>query len=339
MTRTAGSGSHHLGTFECKLCLTLHNNEGNYLAHTQGKRHQQNLARRAAREERDAPSSDVVVSQNRIEPRKTIKIGRPGYKVVKQMDPETKQRSLLFQIDYPEIEEGLQPRHRFMSAYEQRIEAPDKAWQYLLFAAEPYETVAFKVPNREIDKDEGKFFTHWDAQRLTFWLQLYFVSARSGAAAWRRAVADRWRCCPAEGQRGPGAAANACTMKCALQLHGGSSLSAASCVHVLARDALNAVANGRAHNRPRLESCSSRRRGRSAWWAATHRRRELRGKYAILARIHQHIGARAATSPAGRCREDLRLLDRTHVRIVEDQPAAIIIARLLPLRCLRLRPR
>ena len=62
------------------------------------------------REERDAPSSDVVVSQNRIEPRKTIKIGRPGYKVVKQMDPETKQRSLLFQIDYPEIEEGLQPR-------------------------------------------------------------------------------------------------------------------------------------------------------------------------------------------------------------------------------------
>jgi hypothetical protein len=30
----------HLGTFECKLCLTLHKNEGNYLAHTQGKRHQ-----------------------------------------------------------------------------------------------------------------------------------------------------------------------------------------------------------------------------------------------------------------------------------------------------------
>jgi hypothetical protein len=26
--------------------LTLHNNEGNYLAHTQGKRHQTNLARR-----------------------------------------------------------------------------------------------------------------------------------------------------------------------------------------------------------------------------------------------------------------------------------------------------
>ncbi len=27
----------HLGSYECKLCLTLHTNEGNYLAHTQGK--------------------------------------------------------------------------------------------------------------------------------------------------------------------------------------------------------------------------------------------------------------------------------------------------------------
>lgn len=32
-----------------------------------------------------------------------------------------------------------------MSAYEQRIEPPDRRWQYLLMAAEPYETIAFKV--------------------------------------------------------------------------------------------------------------------------------------------------------------------------------------------------
>ena len=49
------------------------------------------------------------------------------------------------QIDYPEIGDGITPRHRFMSAYEQRIEPPDKTWQYLLLAAEPYETIAFKV--------------------------------------------------------------------------------------------------------------------------------------------------------------------------------------------------
>jgi len=46
----------HLGTYECKLCLTLHNNEGSYLAHTQGKKHQANLARRAAKEAKDAPA-------------------------------------------------------------------------------------------------------------------------------------------------------------------------------------------------------------------------------------------------------------------------------------------
>ena len=37
----------HLGTYECKLCLTLHTTEGSYLAHTQAKKHQTNLRRRA----------------------------------------------------------------------------------------------------------------------------------------------------------------------------------------------------------------------------------------------------------------------------------------------------
>lgn len=37
-----------------------------------------------------------------------------------------------------------------MSAFEQRVEAADKAWQYLLFAADPYETVAFKIPARKL---------------------------------------------------------------------------------------------------------------------------------------------------------------------------------------------
>lgn len=67
------------------------------------------------------------------------------FRVTKQRDPESGQQSLLFQVDYPEISDGVVPRHRFMSAYEQKIEPPDRKWQYLLFAAEPYETIAFKV--------------------------------------------------------------------------------------------------------------------------------------------------------------------------------------------------
>ncbi|XP_051990051.1 splicing factor 3A subunit 2-like [Xyrauchen texanus] len=168
----------HLGSYECKLCLTLHNNEGSYLAHTQGKKHQTNLARRAAKEAKDAPAQPAP-EKVKVEVKKFVKIGRPGYKVTKQRDPESGQQSLLFQIDYPEVAEGIGPRHRFMSAYEQRIEPPDRRWQYLLFAAEPYETISFKVPSREIDKGETRFWTHWNRETKQFFLQFHFKMEKS----------------------------------------------------------------------------------------------------------------------------------------------------------------
>uniref|UniRef100_H2Z750 Matrin-type domain-containing protein n=1 Tax=Ciona savignyi TaxID=51511 RepID=H2Z750_CIOSA len=165
----------HLGSYECKLCLTLHNNEatGSYLAHTQGKKHQSNLGKRAARDAKEAPIQPAP-AKPMVEVKKFVKIGRPGYKVTKQRVPESGQQSLLFQVDYPEIVETIQPRHRFMSAYEQHIEPPDKSWQYLLFAAEPYETVSFKVPSREIDKGDGKFWTHWNKDTKQFFLQFHY---------------------------------------------------------------------------------------------------------------------------------------------------------------------
>lgn len=169
----------HLGTYECKLCLTLHNNEGSYLAHTQGKKHQANLARRAAKEAKDAPSQPAT-EKPRVEPKRFVKIGRPGYRVTKQREPEQGQQSLLFQIDYPEIADGIVPRHRFMSAYEQRIEPPDRKWQYVLFAAEPYETISFKVPSREVDKTETKFWTFWNRDTKQFFLQCSFKMEHHG---------------------------------------------------------------------------------------------------------------------------------------------------------------
>jgi splicing factor 3A subunit 2 len=173
----------HLGSYECKLCLTLHNNEGNYLAHTQGRRHQNNMRRRAAAESRKMPERPRVSAASLAMPAprvrvKTLRIGRPGYKITKQREPNTGQLSLLFQIQYPEIQVGLQPRHRFMSAFEQRREKPDKRYQYLIFAADPYETVAFKIPNRPIDKGEGRFYSNWDREKLTFTLQLFFEAAK-----------------------------------------------------------------------------------------------------------------------------------------------------------------
>ena len=68
------------------------------------------------------------------------------YCVTKQFAHESGQRSLLFQIEYPEIEDGKAPRHRFMSSIEQKIEPWDKRYQYLLFAADPYEVFVTASP-------------------------------------------------------------------------------------------------------------------------------------------------------------------------------------------------
>ena len=181
----------HLGSYECKLCLTLHRDEANYLSHTQGKKHQQNLARRAYLEqqqrakegtENDTASTAATLAkqQQQLHQQKLtkIKIGRPAYHVFKSRDPETNQRCLSFELHYPDIAADLQPRHRFMSAFEQRVEVPpDRRYQFLLFAAEPYETVAFKIPNEPIDKGENRFVTYWDDETKKFIVTLYFLEA------------------------------------------------------------------------------------------------------------------------------------------------------------------
>ena len=171
----------HQGQYECRLCLTVHKGEGSYLAHTQGRRHQGNMAKRAAREAASSQQQATIAPRPAVPIKKGgVKIGRPGYRVTKQFDPEKNQRSLLFQIEYPEIASSSSdsstsaaPRHRFMSCFEQRKEAPDRAWQYVLFAAEPYETIAFKVPNAEVERGED-FFVHWDSDAKIFSVQLPF---------------------------------------------------------------------------------------------------------------------------------------------------------------------
>lgn len=175
----------HLGSYECKLCLTLHTSEGSYLAHTQGKKHQTNLARRAAREAKESQVVQPEVGPPKpVAPRRNvIKIGRPGYRVTKVRDPVTRQLGLLFQVQYPQIAVDVVPRHRFMSAYEQKIEAPNKAHQYLLVAAEPYETVGFKVQSKEIDRAPGKFWTHWDQDSKQYSLQFFFAHSAAAPTA------------------------------------------------------------------------------------------------------------------------------------------------------------
>ncbi|MCJ1308104.1 hypothetical protein MMC25_001756 [Agyrium rufum] len=173
----------HVGSFECRLCLTVHQNDGSYLAHTQGRKHQTNLARRAAREQKegraqDANAAGVMGVMGVQVKRNMVKIGRPGYKITKIRDPLTRQHGLLFQLQYPEITMGVVPRVRFMSAYEQKIEDPDKSYQYLLVAAEPYETCGFKLQAREVDRSQNRFWQWFDEDSKEFWVQVMFKTER-----------------------------------------------------------------------------------------------------------------------------------------------------------------
>ncbi|KAG5914762.1 hypothetical protein E4U42_000312 [Claviceps africana] len=188
----------HVGSFECRLCLTVHQNDGSYLAHTQGKKHQTNLARRAAREQRDGAAgrnphgidpatglpasvaaSFAASSSSSSGPRRAaLKIGRPGYKITKIRDPVSRQQGLLFQLQYPDAGIDMSPKWQVMNAFAQRVEDPDRNYQYLLVAAEPYETVGFKIPARELDKREERQFCFWDPDAKEFWIQVMFMTER-----------------------------------------------------------------------------------------------------------------------------------------------------------------
>jgi splicing factor 3A subunit 2 len=61
-----------------------------------------------------------------------------------------------------------------MSSFEQRIEPPSKFFQYLLIAAEPYETIGFKLQSKEVDKDKEKYWSFWDKDTRIFHFQFFY---------------------------------------------------------------------------------------------------------------------------------------------------------------------
>jgi len=67
-----------------------------------------------------------------------LKIGRPGYRVTKVRDRESGKEGMMVQIHLPQVKAGVEPRRRFMSAWEQRREPPNKSYQYLIVRANPY---------------------------------------------------------------------------------------------------------------------------------------------------------------------------------------------------------
>ncbi|OII76381.1 hypothetical protein cand_027040 [Cryptosporidium andersoni] len=165
----------HLGQIECRLCLTIHTNEASYLSHTQARRHQTNLIYRAAKEKSGKSSkltSDQIDLSNKKP--KTPRIGIPKYQVSKHWDSKNNQKCIYAKFFFPDIKEKYKPYFRIMSCWEQKKELPDTKYQYLLIAAEPYNVVAIKIPNYEIERKNNKLMTFWDNKQMIYHIQIFF---------------------------------------------------------------------------------------------------------------------------------------------------------------------
>lgn len=120
----------------------------------------------------------IAPTQSSVQRKVFLKIGRPGYRVTKVRDKDTGKEGMMVQVHLPQIKADVIPRRRFMSAWEQKREPPNKAYQYLIVAAEPYETIAFRIPAREIEDeadDAGYWnWSYWDPDTKQYSFQFMF---------------------------------------------------------------------------------------------------------------------------------------------------------------------
>ena len=189
----------HMGIYECKLCLTIHNNEGSYLAHTQSKKHQTNLNKRKIIEAKhNLFMEEIKNEQKQTEEElkiKYVKIGRPAYRIAKEKDYMSHKRKIKFEIEYPLIKNDISPQFRIMSELEvntqrnkgKNIEEniknndndneekkEENKYHYAVFSAEPYENIAVKIPNMPLDYNIEKHFSYWDDSKKIFYLTLNY---------------------------------------------------------------------------------------------------------------------------------------------------------------------
>ena len=181
----------HMGIYECKLCLTIHNNEGSYLAHTQSKKHQTNLNKRKVIEAKHNLLMQEIKNEQKEKMEnlkiKYIKIGRPAYRIMKEKDFMSHKRKIKFEIDYPLIKENITPQFRIMSELEVNTQKngineiseeeknkSENKYHFVVFSAEPYENIAVKIPNMPLDYNTEKHFSFWDEGKKIFYLTLNY---------------------------------------------------------------------------------------------------------------------------------------------------------------------
>ena len=55
------------------------------------------------------------------------------------------------------------------------MEDADNNYLYLLFAADPYDTICFKIPNREIENRKAGLSQTWDRHRKLYTVKVVYV--------------------------------------------------------------------------------------------------------------------------------------------------------------------
>lgn len=200
----------HLGQFECKLCLTLHNTKESFLNHSQGRKHVLNLKKRETLQRRQDEEEKRRSNQNNSFKQTTngnliaqyVKIGLPSFKI-KKLRNENGDFGLFIVVNYPKSNASIPPIFRFMSSFEVNSMKPesniskndkqtpvqfftdiakkedekkeDRDGQYLIVHSKPYDNISFKLPTQEILKDEN-FWDHWDSDMKELYIQFYFKS-------------------------------------------------------------------------------------------------------------------------------------------------------------------
>eukprot|EP00127_Corallochytrium_limacisporum_P006444 Clim_evm34s227 gene=Clim_evmTU34s227 len=170
------------GQIECKLCLSVHVNEASYLSHTRSKRHQRSLEKKQRRLEAQnqhrtsaSQATGVGLHLKKSQIRSFKRIGKPQAEVTRLHDATTDQRGFLFQVYFPSIATEVIPQMRIVSAFEAGRQE-DPKWQYVVFAAEPYQSIGFRVPaGTFMEKGSPKYIESWDNVGKRYCVQLMYI--------------------------------------------------------------------------------------------------------------------------------------------------------------------
>ena len=192
-------GKNYLGQIVCKLCGTVHRDEENFLVHLEAKRHHTNIAAKERARKLQEQQHNILMRMREDRQKQDLleRIGAADDpmaaiagkraaaatagipKVDHHLERENGMCHVYFRVHYPlALTEGSEtgvvsrPLHRWLGTYETQVVPKDPTVQYLVFACEPYETVAFVFPaqrnvttannTRLPDDTQDRYSCKWD---------------------------------------------------------------------------------------------------------------------------------------------------------------------------------